>query len=227
MNISAFCVVITTVLLATVSAQAFSFSKKNDATLAATETAKSAEGYQSDRFRNIDKNHDGKISEEEFLADIKAEFVRLDQDKDKNISSDELDLPQGLSAEQKASMRLQMKQRDDMMKQQEAERKKHYEEDMKRMQAQSAPGYRQPTPQNTAAAKTEPVKEEPAVAEKIAPATPKAPLAYSSAQKTPLTYTSAKAEEVSTGTPAFSSTATKVMTYTSSAIHNRAPGTKH
>lgn len=225
MKISAFSVLMTTLLLATASAQAFPFSKKNDAAPAATDTTKSAEGYQSDHFRNIDKNHDGKISEDEFLTDIKAEFARLDQDKDENVSPDELDLPQGLSAEQKASMRLQMKQRDDMMKQREAERKKRYEEDMKRMQAQSASGYKPAAVEAVKAApKTEAATEEPVTAAK-APQTEK-PLAYSSGYaKAPLGFTSAKADEVQTGTPAFTSATPKVITYTSTTTHT-GPATK-
>jgi Ca2+-binding EF-hand superfamily protein len=38
----------------------------------------------------VDKNGDGKVSKEEFMKFMEAEFDRLDKDKDGDLDSDEL-----------------------------------------------------------------------------------------------------------------------------------------
>lgn len=243
MKISAFSAVMISVLLVTASAQAFPFGGKKDdtasATAATTETnsAKSSAGYQSERFRTMDKNHDGKISEEEFLADPRAEFARLDQDKDKSISADELDLPAGLGAQQKDMMRKQMQDRETMMKQRQAEQEKRMQEDRKRLQAEHEAEQKKAaaavaTPHATEvapSAKTEDVKKE----ETQKPTT-------TTAAAKAVTFTSSAAPATAAAVPAFSSgTAAKAVVYTSSSatvphvttpvapLHGVVPAVKH
>jgi len=40
---------------------------------------------------NMDKDKDGKVTKEEFMKYMEAEFDRIDQNKDKTISSQEMD----------------------------------------------------------------------------------------------------------------------------------------
>jgi hypothetical protein len=246
MKISAFSVVMVSMLLVTASAQAFPFGGKKDdtasATAATTETngVKSSAGYQSERFRTMDKNHDGKISEEEFLADPRAEFSRLDQDKDKSISADELDLPAGLNAQQKDRMRKLMQDRETMMKQRQAEQEKRMQENMKRMQAEREAEYKRAA---AAAAPTQATEAAPAIKTEEAkkektqkPATTIVPAATAKA----VAFTSSAASAAVTAAPAFSSgAAAKAVIYTSSSaaaphvttpvapLHGTVPAVKH
>lgn len=228
MKISVFSVAMVSVLLVTASAQAFPFGSKSDTTskTETTKTESSGQPYQSQQFRNMDKNHDGKISEDEFLADQRAEFTRLDQDHDKSISPDELDLPPGLNAEQKAVMRKQMQDRDNMMNQRNAERTKNMQEEQKRMQAEqdarakalAAVAARPTTPSSEK--KTEDVKKEEPKKEEVKKSAETSYTATGEKVKAPVT------NGVTAAAPAFTSGSAGKVTMPAT-THGTTPAAKH
>lgn len=123
--------------------------------------------WHSQRFRSLDKNNDGKVTQEEFVADQITQFKSMDADKSGGLSPDEVDFPPGTPDAVKATMRKQMqdqekRQADDMarMKADMEKSQKESQERMKEEQEKAAKTAKD-------APKAEPAKVEPA---KAAPA---------------------------------------------------------
>jgi len=224
MRAATFTVLMMGVFLVTASAQAFPFGKKDNAGTASTaaeEKTKSSSGvYLSERFRSLDTNHDGKVSQEEFFHDVTEQFKSMDANKDSSLSPDEVDFPPGTPDQMKATLRSQMEQRETSMKKMRDEQQARMQADLKRMRDEQEAAQKKLMAAPPASTVTPPVAATKPVTEAPAKA---------------VTYTSATAATSAAQTaPAFSSaTSVKPLNYTSSAPssaitpHATVPAKKH
>lgn len=140
MKITFFSFTVIIAFLASAQVQASSFDKKGapvpEAAKGNEDVSSSSTPYYSPRFKNLDLNHDGKVTLEEFLKGPTDEFNRLDANKDKTLSPDEVDFSPGTPPEIKAQMRKEMQQNDLARAQQQVVDKRHMNEEMQIMKAQ-------------------------------------------------------------------------------------------
>lgn len=81
-----------------------------DASTTGTTAKGDTSKWRSQRFKNYDINSDDKVSKEEFLKDMTADFVNRDEDKNGSLSADEIDFPPGMDPKMRSDMRKRMQE---------------------------------------------------------------------------------------------------------------------